>query len=66
MCAVKASPRPLNLILVISPTKPMHVNNSFEKIFRKTTIKKALKVSLVFFSNPVSFNGQNYEKEKRS
>ena len=67
MCALKASPRPLSLIFVISTTKPMHVNNSFEnKIFQNTTIEKTLKVSLSFFSNLVSFNGQNYEKEKWS
>ena len=40
--------------------------NSFEnKIFWKSIIKKTFK-ELTFFLHPVSFYGQNYEKQKGS
>ena len=66
MCALKASPRPLNLISVISPTKPMHANNSFEnKIFQKKTIKKAFESQLGFFFQTQSHFMDKIMKKKR-
>ena len=42
---------------LINPEQPLHARNCFEnKIFRKLT--------LLFLSNPVPFNGQDYEKQK--
>ena len=40
----------------------MHVRNSLK--LWKRIIKKPLKVNFSFFSNPVPFNGQDYEKQK--
>ena len=66
MCAAKASSRPLNLILVISTTKPMHAKNSFEnKVFQKTIIKKALKSQLGFFFQTQSHFMDKIMKKKR-
>ena len=51
------------LILVNNPKQPLHtrdiayiLNEDYQKAFEKLT--------LVFFSNPVPFNGQNYQKQK--
>ena len=59
----KLPPDPF-LILLNNPKQPLHTINSFKnKVFWKRTIKKPLK-SLLIFSVP--FNGQSYQKQKRS
>ena len=44
----------------------MHVRNSFKyKIFLKGDYQNSLKkLTLIFLSNPVPFNGQDYEQQK--
>ena len=36
------------------------------KYFERGLSKNLEKVNFIFFSNPVPFNGQNYQKQKRS
>ena len=51
------------IMLINNPKQPLHARDSFEnKIFWKITIKKEL--TLIFLSNPVPFNRQDYEKQK--
>ena len=55
------------LILVSNPKQLLHAINSFlNKIFWKRIIRKLLKNNFTFFSNPVSFNRQSYQKQKWS
>ena len=55
------------LILVSNPKQLLHAINSFlNKIFWKRIIRKLLKNNFTFFSNPVSFNRQSYQKQKGS
>ena len=69
----KLAPDPF-LILLNNPKQPLHARNSFKnQIFWKTIIKalKSLKkafkkLTLFFLSNAISFNGQNYQKQKGS
>ena len=63
-CAPKVNPTPF-LILVNNPKQPFHAKNSFKnKIFERWLSKSFKKVNFIFSSNPVSFNGQYYEKQK--
>ena len=58
----KPIPDPL-LIVGNNPKQPWHARNYFEnKMFWKWIIKSLKKAT--FFLNPVSFNGQNYQKQK--
>ena len=61
-CAPKASLRPL-LILVKNSKQPLHARNSFKNKIEdyQKTFKK---LTLLFLSNPVAFNGQSYQKQK--
>ena len=55
------------LILVSNPKQLLHAMNSFlNQIFWKRIIRKPLKNNFFFFSNPVSFNRQSYQKQKWS
>ena len=66
MYAPKVSPKPLNLIFVISSTKPMHAYNSLEnKKLKDKNQKSFTELAWFFLSNPVSYYEQDYEKEKR-
>ena len=57
----KLAPDPF-LILLNNPKQPLHVRN-----FLKVVNQKALKKLILFFlSNPVSLNGQSYQKQKGS
>ena len=64
MCT-KSSPQTF-FFLLNNPKQPLHARNSFKnKVFWKRIIKKALKkLTLFFLSNPVSSNGQSYQKQK--
>ena len=54
----------LFIILVNNPKKPLHVRNYFKsKIFWKR-LSKSLKKGNFLLSSPVSFNRQNYQKQK--
>ena len=62
--ATKASPRPL-LILLNNPKQPLHERNYFNNnIFWNRIIKKPKIINLFLLSNPIPFNGQDYEKQK--
>ena len=50
-------------ILVDSPKQPLHAKNSFWNMFWKG-ITPLRKLTLFFLSNPILFNGQNFEKQK--
>ena len=53
------------LSLVNNPKQPLHAINFFKsKIFWKKIKKDFKNLTLVFLSNPVPFNGQNYHKQK--
>ena len=57
------------LILLNNQRQPLHARKSFKnKTFWKKKIKSnsLKKVKLLFLSNPVSFNGQSYQKQKGS
>ena len=59
----KLHPGPF-LILINNPKQPLHARNSFKN--KKDHYKKIFKtLTLFFLSNPVSFNAQEYEKQKR-
>ena len=63
--ALKSSPRPF-LILVINPKQPFHARNSFKnKIWKEDHLKNVKKLTLLFLSNPVPFNGQDYKNQRR-
>ena len=50
------------LILVNNLKQPLHSRNSF-KNFERGLSKNLKKLTLLFLSNPVLFNGQDYEKQ---
>ena len=54
------------LILVNNQKQPLHTRNSFKNkdIFKKSYQKALKRLTLFFLSNPVPFNGQDYEKQK--
>ena len=53
-------------VLVNKPKQPFHARNLFKnKILCKGIIQNLKNLSLFFLSNPVSFNGQSYQKQKR-
>ena len=64
-CASKASPR-LFLILVNTLKEPLHARSSLKIRFFERGLSKSMKklTFIYFFSNPVPFNGQDYEKRK--
>ena len=51
----------LLIILVNNPKQPLHARNSFLKEDYQKALKK---VTFFCHSNPVSFNRQNYQKQK--
>ena len=53
-------------ILVNNPKQPLHARNSFgNRLVLKGDYQKPLKkFTLFFLSNPVSFDGQTYQKQK--
>ena len=53
------------LILLINPKQPLHARNSFLKqdILKADYQKSLTKLTLFFLSNPVPFNGQDYQKQ---
>ena len=61
----KLAPDPF-LILVNNPKQSLHAKISFKnKLFLKRGLSKSLKkVNFIFALNPVSFNGQSYQKQK--
>ena len=51
------------LILVNNPKQQLHARNFLEIKYVEEDYQKALrKLTLFFLSNPVHFNGQNYQK----
>ena len=53
------------LMLVNYPKQPLHARIYFKKDSLKEDYQKVLKrLTLFFFSNPVPFNGQSYQKQK--
>ena len=55
------------LILLNNPKQTLHARNFFKNNILKEDYQKALKkLTLFFLSNPVPFNGQNYQKQKGS
>ena len=63
MCA-KASPRP-RFILANNSKQPLQARNSFKNRYFEIGSSKSLKkVNFIFLSNPLSFNGQDFEKMK--
>ena len=63
----KLAPDPF-LILQNNPKQPLHSRNFFKNEILKKDYQKALfkKLTLFFISNPVPFNEQSYQKQKRS
>ena len=60
----KLVPNPF-LILVNNPKQQLHTQNSVQnKIIIKKVFKKLASFSF-FLSNPGSFNGQNYQKQRK-
>ena len=53
------------LILVDNQKQPVHTRNYFENYFERGLSKSLKKVSFIFFPNPIHFNGQSYQKQKR-
>ena len=63
--APKASPIPLINFAKYPKTAILHTRNYFgNTVFLKRIIKKPL--TFFFLLNPVVFNGQSYQKQKRS
>ena len=52
--------------MINNPQQPLHASNSFKNTVRyfERGLSKSLKKDLIFVSNPVPFNGQDYEKQK--
>ena len=65
-CAPKVAPRPL-LILWYKLKQLLQARNSLKVRYFERRLSKSLKKStLLFLSNPVPFNEQSYQKQKRS
>ena len=52
------------IILVINLKQPLHAQNYFKSYFERGLSESLKKGNFIFFSNPVSFNRQNYQKQK--
>ena len=62
-CALKLAPDPF-LILLNNPKQCTQEILLKVKYFERGLSKSSLKVNFIFFSNPVPFNGQSYQKHK--
>ena len=51
----------LLLILIINPKQPLHARN----YFKRQLLKSLKNVKFIFSFEPILFDGQNHEKEKR-